>query len=278
MSYPVSSTMLLPASALEALELALARLAPVEILRAVWAAFGSRAAILSSMQRAGTALCHEAANAGLALDVLFVDTGVLHAETLATRDALAARHPQLRVVTLEPSETFTEQTRKQGLLYLSKEGQERCCEARKAAPLEQIRGRYDVLIGALRRDEGGRRAKTRFIDVDPALGGLRVHPYAARSREDLDAYITAHPDVVVNALHAMGFPTIGCFPCTTPVRPDEDERAGRWRHLADVAYCGINPSDLAKKDPAAEVSSACVQSLRTLAKDLGAVVPVVGIE
>jgi phosphoadenosine phosphosulfate reductase len=41
----------------------------------------------------------------------------------------------------------------------------------------------------------------------------------------------------------MGFSTIGCFPCTTPVRPDEPERAGRWRHLADVAYCGINPID-----------------------------------
>jgi len=53
----------------------------------------------------------------------------------------------------------------------------------------------------------------------------------------------AHPDVAMNPLHAMGFPTIGCFPCTTPVRPDEPERAGRWRHLAGVDYCGINPTD-----------------------------------
>jgi phosphoadenosine phosphosulfate reductase len=41
----------------------------------------------------------------------------------------------------------------------------------------------------------------------------------------------------------MGFPTIGCYTCTTPVRPDEPERAGRWRHLAGVEYCGINPTD-----------------------------------
>jgi phosphoadenosine phosphosulfate reductase len=41
----------------------------------------------------------------------------------------------------------------------------------------------------------------------------------------------------------MGFPTIGCFPCTTPVLPGEPERAGRWRHLAGVEYCGINPTD-----------------------------------
>jgi phosphoadenosine phosphosulfate reductase len=41
----------------------------------------------------------------------------------------------------------------------------------------------------------------------------------------------------------MGYPTIGCFTCTTPVLPNEPERAGRWRHLASVEYCGINPTD-----------------------------------
>jgi phosphoadenosine phosphosulfate reductase len=49
----------------------------------------------------------------------------------------------------------------------------------------------------------------------------------------------------------MGFPTIGCYTCTTPVRPDEDARAGRWRHLADVAYCGINPTDRRQDAPEA---------------------------
>jgi phosphoadenosine phosphosulfate reductase len=47
----------------------------------------------------------------------------------------------------------------------------------------------------------------------------------------------------------MGFPTIGCFPCTTPVLPGEPERAGRWRHLAGVDYCGINPTDRAPEAP-----------------------------
>jgi phosphoadenosine phosphosulfate reductase len=75
------------------------------------------------------------------------------------------------------------------------------------------------------------------------MGALRVHPFATLAPAALDAYITEHPDVVVNPLHAMGFLTIGCFPCTTPVRDDEPERAGRWRHLAGVDYCGINPTD-----------------------------------
>lgn len=220
-------------------------LAPLEILAFAHATFGRRAAILSSMQRAGTVLCHMADRARLGLDVLFVDTGVLHAETLATRDRLAATHPHLCVRTLAPSRGFAEQTREEGLLYLSKEGQERCCELRKSEPLARVRGEYDALVLALRRGEGGARSRLRVVELDPVMGALRIHPFAAATNDAIDAYLAQHPDVVVNPLHAMGFATIGCFPCTTPVRPDEPERAGRWRHLAGVEYCGINPTDRA---------------------------------
>jgi len=216
---------------------------PVEILRFAHAAFGARAAILCSMQRADTALCHLADRAGLALDVLFVDTGVLHAETLQARDALAAGSPRLRVVTLAPARSMAEQIAAEGVLYLSREGQEQCCELRKTAPLLGARGRYDALVSALRREEGGARAAVLPFSLDPAMNALRVHPFGGLSRAALDAYVAAHPDVVVNPLHAMGFPSIGCFPCTTPALPDEPERAGRWRHLAGVQYCGINPVD-----------------------------------
>ena len=230
-------------SLLEALNERFEAETPVGLLRFVHEVFGPRVAILSSMQRAGTALCHMADRAGLSFDVLFVDTGVLHAETLQTRDALAVTHPRLTVRTLHPAQSFAAQTAAEGLLYLSPEGQERCCDRRKTAPLLSQKGRYDALINGLRRDEGGKRARVRPFGVDPAMNALRIHPFAGLSREDLDAYIDAHPDVVMNPLHAMGFPSIGCFTCTTPVRPDEPERAGRWRHLAGVAYCGINPVD-----------------------------------
>jgi len=216
---------------------------PLEILRFAGAVFGDRVAILSSMQRAGTALCHLADRAGLGFDVLFVDTGVLHAETSQTRDALAASHPNLRVVTLTPARTMAEQIAAEGVLYLSPEGQERCCELRKTTPLRGVKGRYDALVGALRRDEGGARRAVEPFGLDPAMNALRIHPFAALSSAELDAYLAAHPDAIVNPLHSMGFPTIGCFPCTTPVLPDEPERAGRWRHLASVQYCGINPVD-----------------------------------
>ncbi|MFO0759966.1 MAG: phosphoadenosine phosphosulfate reductase family protein [Byssovorax sp.] len=226
---------------------------PLDLLRFVRDTFGDRAAILSAMQRAGTALCHQADRAGLAFDVVFVDTGVLHQETLRTRDALAKTHPNLRVITVAPAQTFAAQTAEHGLLYLSKEGQEQCCALRKSAPLFALRGRYDALIGALRRDEGGARSRLLPFALDLDMNALRVHPFASLERSALDTYIAAHPDVIENPLHAMGFPTIGCFPCTTPVRPDEPERAGRWRHLAGVEYCGINPTDLDAEAPSIEL-------------------------
>jgi phosphoadenosine phosphosulfate reductase len=257
--------MLVDNASLGSLSNALGELDASTILRKVHAAVGRRAAILSSMQRAGTVLCHLADRAGLDFDVLFVDTGVLHQETLATRDRLQQSHPHLRVRSLMPARSFEQQTRDEGLLYLSKEGQERCCHLRKSEPLASIKGEYDVLIGALRRGEGGARAKVSAVAADPELGVLRVHPFVNWSAEDLGRYAADHSDVVLNPLHLMGFPTIGCFPCTTPVRPDEAERAGRWRHLADVAYCGINPTDRAEPNASSEIADGA----RNLFENLG---------
>jgi phosphoadenosine phosphosulfate reductase len=236
---------------LEAINARLEKSSPLEILNWAHQTFGPRAAILSSMQRAGSVLCHMADRAGLGFDVLFVDTGVLHQETLHTRDELARTHRHLNVVTLSPEKTFAEQTRELGLLYLSKEGQEQCCDLRKSAPLREIRGRYDAFVSALRRGEGGARAKIAALALDEEMGALRIHPFVNFSKENLQAYAEAHDGVVINPLHLIGFPTIGCYTCTTPVRPDEPERAGRWRHLAGVEYCGINPTDRAGKGEAA---------------------------
>jgi phosphoadenosine phosphosulfate reductase len=230
-----------------------AHASPESILEFTHQHFGKQAAILSSMQRAGTLLCHWANHHGLAFDVLFVDTGVLHTETLATRDQLQATHRHLNVITLAPSRSFADQCHEEGVLYLSKEGQERCCDLRKSDPLRSVKGHYHALLGALRRSEGGARSKVEVFDLDTEMNALRIHPFAHLTSESLAAYQEKHADIVVNPLHFMGFPTIGCFPCTTPVLPEESERAGRWRHLAGVTYCGINPVDRHEVQQAVEL-------------------------
>lgn len=229
---------------------------PTTILRFALEAFGPRLAVLSSMQRADNLLTHmvDALSTDGHTDVLFVDTGVLHQETLATRDEIARTYKHLRVITLRPELSFAEQTAAHGLLYLSREGQEQCCDYRKTQPLLRLKGRYDALISGLRRAEGGARSRVLPFGLDPQMNALRIHPLAALSDEELDALEKKTPGLVKNPLHAMGFPTIGCFPCTTPVLPDEPRRAGRWRHLQSVQYCGINPSDLGEAPPSIDIA------------------------
>ncbi|HBF60435.1 MAG TPA: phosphoadenosine phosphosulfate reductase, partial [Methyloceanibacter sp.] len=56
-------------------------------------------------------------------------------------------------------------------------------------------------------------------------------------------YIEAN-SVVVNPLHAQGFVSIGCAPCTRAIEPGEDPRAGRWWWEAeDKKECGLHVAE-----------------------------------
>ncbi|MSR56406.1 MAG: phosphoadenylyl-sulfate reductase [Planctomycetaceae bacterium] len=216
---------------------------PLELM--VWAKtiFGQRAAVLSSMQQAGCMVCHMAAVNRIEMPVLFVDTGVLFPETLATRDRLIGEYG-LKVITLSPRLTMEQQTAQLGVLYLTPDGQSQCCEMRKTDPLMSIAGQYDALVASLRRGDGERRRKVPILAVDPKMNCLRVNILANVTDQELYDYLEKHK-VITNPLHAQGYSTIGCVRCTTPVLSDEPKRAGRWRHLGPWAmYCGINPTDL----------------------------------
>ncbi|MFO1023394.1 MAG: phosphoadenylyl-sulfate reductase [Planctomycetales bacterium] len=231
-------------SDLEALNQAFEQRTPAEILNWADKILSPRVAVMSAMQKAGSVLCHMVAAEKLKFDVVFVDTGVMFQETLITRDKLIS-DLGLNVVTLLPELTMEEQTAKFGVLYLTSEGQEKCCEMRKSIPLRQVKGKYDAFVSALRRDEGEKRSNVPILSVDPKMNSIRINPLANFTNQQLEEYILAH-DVYINPLHSQGFETIGCNRCTTPVLPGEPKRAGRWRHLGPWAmYCGINPTDRA---------------------------------
>ena len=223
---------------------------PQELLRWTQEVFGTRVAALSAMQKAGSVVCHMLRDLQMRTKVLFVDTGVHFPETLVTRDRIA-REYNLEIVTLSSPLTMEEQTARFGVLYLSTEGQERCCHMRKTEPLLAVRGQFDALIGSLRRSEGGQRAKTPIIAIDPEMNCVRVNVLAMFSNEQMKEYIEQH-NVIINPLHSQGYTTIGCNRCTTPVLPAEPPRAGRWRHLGPWSmYCGINPTDFAREETVA---------------------------
>lgn len=252
---------LLKQSDLTALNVSLEERTPQEILAWASTIFGNRLAILSAMQQAGSVACHMASKAGLKIPVLFVDTGVHFPETLQTRDRIVAEYG-LEVITLHPEQTMEQQTREMGILYLSVDGQLKCCDLRKTQPLLKARGRFDALVSGLRRSDGERRSNLPILAIDKPMNCVRVNILANFEEEPMRQYIASN-SVVVNPLHEQGYSTIGCSRCTTPVMPDEPKRAGRWRHLGPWAmYCGINPTDVRKPDSdAVELDSDLVDRL-----------------
>jgi phosphoadenosine phosphosulfate reductase len=234
---------------------------PQELIEWAVSLFGERLAAISSMQRTGNVLAHMLYKLGAKMRILFVDTGVLFEETLETRDRLMREYGS-QIVTLSPQMSMTEQTEKLGVLYLSVEGQQKCCDLRKTQPLLQVKGDYDALIGSLRRSDGGRRAQCPILAVDPQMHCLRINPLVNLDDDALQAYINEQ-NVIVNPLHFQGYTTIGCNRCTTPVLPEEPNRAGRWRHLGPWSvYCGINPTDLDQDtSPAIELSQDLVDRI-----------------
>lgn len=216
---------------------------PQDLIRWGKKIFNGRIGVLTAMQKAGSVVCHMLYELKVDMPVVFVDTGVLFQETLDTRDQLVSRYG-LNVVTLTPELTMEEQTGEFGVLYLDADGQRRCCQMRKSDPLIKVAGQYDALISSLRRAEGGARSRVPVLSLDAETNTVRINPLVNVDDEQMDRYIAEH-DVRINPLHSQGYTTIGCNRCTTPVLPNEPQRAGRWRHLGPWSqYCGINPTDL----------------------------------
>lgn len=208
---------------------------PAEIVRWVAENFATDAvAVACSM--ADAALPHLVAAQLPGVDVLFLDTGYHFAETRHTRDEVQ-RALDVRVVDVLPEQTVAEQDAAFGeRLYSRDPGL--CCARRKVEPLHEALAGYEVWFTGVRREEAPTRTNTPLVAWDERNGLVKVNPVAAWTFDDLLGYAGAHA-VPVNLLIAHGYPSIGCEPCTRPVAPGEDPRAGRWAGLSKTE-CGLH--------------------------------------
>jgi phosphoadenosine phosphosulfate reductase len=211
---------------------------PVEQALAVlrWAGetFGDDFAITSSM--ADGLLAHLASRAVPGVNVVFLDTGYHFAETIGTRDWVSAVMP-ITLVNVTPPRTVAEQDAEHGP-DLHQRDPDLCCSLRKVQPLAQALAGYTAWGSGVRRDEAATRAGTRVVDWDAKRGMVKVNPLAAWTQEHVDAYVAEH-QVPVNPLQEIGYASIGCAPCTRPVAPGEDPRAGRWAGRGKTE-CGLH--------------------------------------
>jgi phosphoadenosine phosphosulfate reductase len=196
--------------------------------------FGSAWCVASSM--ADAVLPHLASRVRPGVDVLFLDTGYHFAETIGTRDAVAATLP-VTVKTLTPQRSVAEQDASFGA-RLFERNPDQCCALRKVLPLREGLTPYVAWASGLRRDEAETRAETRVVEWDERRKKVKLNPIAAWTQDDVDAYITEH-GVIVNPLLFDGYGSVGCAPCTRRIAPGEDLRAGRWAGLSKTE-CGLH--------------------------------------
>jgi phosphoadenosine phosphosulfate reductase len=207
---------------------------PLDVLRWASDAFGDTLCVSSSMTDA--VLAHLAGRARPGVPVIFLDTGYHFAETIGTRDAVAATMP-VDVTTVLPLWTVAEQDA-DVLPRLYERDPDRCCWLRKVEPLGRALAPYTAWVSGVRRDESPSRAGTPVVKWDARRAIVKVHPLACWTAAQVDDYIAEH-GVLVNPLVDEGYPSIGCEPCTARVEAGADPRSGRWAGRAKTE-CGIH--------------------------------------
>jgi phosphoadenylyl-sulfate reductase (thioredoxin) len=176
------------------------------------------------------------ARASLPVDLFTLDTELLFPETYDLWRRLEERYgTTIRAV--RPQHSVTEQARLEGPELWGRDP-DRCCDLRKMQPLRATLASFDAWISAIRRDQTPERAAAPVVGWDGKFGLVKVNPLVQWTFGDVRAYVKRH-DVPYNALHDQGYPSIGCMPCTTPVAPGEDPRAGRWRGR-EKKECGLH--------------------------------------
>lgn len=217
---------------LEQLNATFEHLSPQEIVRWAAAEFGDD--VVATASFGDVTLPHlvatNPASGRASVEVAFLDTQYHFAETLWLVERLQAMSP-LRLLTVRPTDDVIRDD-------LWATNVEQCCAVRKVEPLRRALTNRRAWITGLRRDDSPGRAKAPIVSWDEKFGVVKINPIATWTDTEVDLY-RAMNDLPEHPLVAKGFPSIGCWPCTSPVREGDDVRSGRWQGNAKTE-CGLH--------------------------------------
>jgi phosphoadenosine phosphosulfate reductase len=215
---------------------------PTDILRWTFRTFGEKATLACGFGYPGMALLDMTATINPRVRVFTIDTEKLFPETYDLKKLCKRRYG----ITIKAFRPLPE-----NLEWLAKQHGENpnykkakrilldtCCHVRKVEPLERAIEGFDAWITSIQRSQTG-RDRISILSTEPNRGGiLKVCPFANWTEERIWEYIYDH-NVPYNPLHKMGYPSIGCVPCTKKVEQGRDSRAGRWAGH-EKTECGIH--------------------------------------
>lgn len=215
----------------------------VALLQWALKTFGKKIALASSFGREDVVLIDILVKLDPKIRVFTLDTGRLNEETYEVMDKIRRKYG-LEIESYFPDAKAVEGLERAKGFYSFRESVENrreCCGIRKVEPLKRALKGLEAWVTGVRRAQGVTRADVKKIEADPAHAGLfKINPLADWSDEDVKNYVKKNA-VPYNRLHDMGYPSIGCAPCTRAVKPGEDVRAGRWWwESPEHKECGIH--------------------------------------
>ncbi len=214
------------------------------LLQSVSSEFPGRVVLASSLGAEDMVLIDMISRQRLPIPVATLDTGRLHAQTLALIERSERRYAlsiERHAPRAEAVITFVDREGADAM-YRSVELRKACCALRKLEPLQRLLAGREAWITGLRRDQSGTRLDVPFREHD-ADGRVKLNPLADWRWSDVWHYIAVH-QVPYNPLHDAHMPSIGCEPCTRAISLGEDFRAGRWWWEDQSAKeCGLHFND-----------------------------------
>ena len=200
------------------------------------------AVFASSLAAEDAIITDQIAALKLPLRVITLNTGKLNPETEALIAATNARY-QTELEVFHPIEAEAQAFEEKfgtTAMYDSVALRRQCCHIRKIEPLNRALGNAPAWLTGQRRSQSDTRSELNFEEHDSGRNIAKFNPIFDWEELDVWAYAQAH-DVPLNDLYHQGYPSIGCEPCTRPVKEGENIRAGRWWwESKDSKECGLH--------------------------------------
>ncbi len=212
-------------------------LSPETLIDHVLGDSAARVCITCSFQAEDMVVLHMLRRRIAQVPVLFLDTGYHFAETYAYRDRMTSAW-KLDLRNLTPAMTVPEQEQAFGILNRTDPG--RCCQLRKVEPLMAALEDFDIWFTGLRREQSPTRKNLQKIEQHRLPSGrtiAKVSVLADWNWPQVSEYTSRH-DIELLPLYHLGYPSIGCEPCTNPPLAGSDPRSGRW--AGKKLECGIH--------------------------------------
>ena len=205
-------------------------LKPEDIIQLAYDTFGDKIVFASSLGEEDQVITDMISKVAPRIGIFTLDTGRLYQETYDLLAKSQKKYHNLRFEVYFPdTKAVEEMVRSKGinLFYESVENRKLCCGIRKVEPLKRALTNVDAWIVGLRKKQAVTRGDIQNFEWDAANNKIKINPLADWTLAQVRSYIKEH-HVDVNPLHAQGYISIGCAPCTRAVKEGEDIRAGRW--------------------------------------------------